>query len=578
MLRHFEKLKTPLKSVFTYPSLETQRRRFSSLGWGYTDVVSLWQIWSDNQWIPPEERRVLDRIEPFDEWEEFALFASHYCVVTAKTHTNDTGSIGSDGVTSLDPIVSVIATPTRFDEYERSRGQRRFGAAMTFRDDLGQKILANTFGLGTNSRLRSYDLYSQRVPLQNIEGYHPGPPGRMCHTITDLGSHGTLLSGGRASPASAFQDCWLFNKGTRSWTKFGDLPVPLYRHAVTRLGHSNMALLIGGKTGSSSIFGGCLLFCPGSGWVECQILGSDYRPVFGASAVGFSEVYLESTDGSQKANARFRGILAGGLLDDGIVSKQLLHWELLLPANDGLPIITFKRLRCQETNCPRVGASKATDADLLVNRFGSSTFLYGDNRIVIIGGVIYGGILSKECEILVIEASQFEFKILATHCPAIPSESPTIQRPLLIGASISLAKDGSLVIMGGGATCFSMGTCWNNGCYSMSLADLDKDDAPPYIPSGQWKFVQLLEVTEPPPSILSSGIQSNNKPITKVDIPRVHVDSKSTFLEVMKRGKPVIIEGKGPGTCIQTWTAEYLAHKIGHERKVSNSPLSCQSL
>ncbi|RYP17290.1 hypothetical protein DL767_010048 [Monosporascus sp. MG133] len=85
MLRHFEKLKTPLKSVSTYPDLEAQHNRFYGLGWAYTDVESLWQAWSNNQWLSPEERKMLDRIEPFDEWEEFALFASHYCIVTAKT-------------------------------------------------------------------------------------------------------------------------------------------------------------------------------------------------------------------------------------------------------------------------------------------------------------------------------------------------------------------------------------------------------------------------------------------------------------------------------------------------------------
>ncbi|RYP57123.1 hypothetical protein DL769_009673 [Monosporascus sp. CRB-8-3] len=85
MLRHFEKLKTPLKSVSTYPDLEAQRNRFYRLGWAYTDVESLWQAWSNNQWLSPDERKMLDRIEPFDEWEEFALFASHYCILIAKT-------------------------------------------------------------------------------------------------------------------------------------------------------------------------------------------------------------------------------------------------------------------------------------------------------------------------------------------------------------------------------------------------------------------------------------------------------------------------------------------------------------
>ncbi|RYP87882.1 hypothetical protein DL770_004716 [Monosporascus sp. CRB-9-2] len=350
MLRHFEKLKTPLKSVSTYPDLEAQHNRFYGLGWAYADVESLWQAWSNNQWLSPEERRKLDRIEPFDEWEEFALFASHYCIVTAKTDAACSSSTGFSRTASLNYMVPAVSAFTQFSKFEGSRGQRRFGATMAFKDELGQRVIANTFGLGTSSRPRSYDLYSQAVVLRNIEGYHPGPPSRMCHAVTSLGSHGNLLSGGRTSPTTALRDCWLFTKGTHSWTRLEDLPIPLYRHVMTRLGRSNMALLIGGKTGSSSIFGGCLLYRPGSGWVECKMVGSEYQPTFGAALVGFSEVNVNSDDDpSNGTHVRFRGILAGGLLEDGTVAKQVLRWNVLLPTEDGHPIITFESLLKQVT-------------------------------------------------------------------------------------------------------------------------------------------------------------------------------------------------------------------------------------
>lgn len=84
MLAHFDKLKTPLKSVFNYPDINTQRDRFVKRGWPQVDVNTLWQIWADDQWISADERRKLDAIEPFDEWEEFAIFAAHYCVVIAR--------------------------------------------------------------------------------------------------------------------------------------------------------------------------------------------------------------------------------------------------------------------------------------------------------------------------------------------------------------------------------------------------------------------------------------------------------------------------------------------------------------
>lgn len=569
MLSHFEKLNTPLKSVFTYPTLEAQCRRFSSLGWAHADVKNLWQIWSDDEWLSPEVRRKLDRIEPFDEWEEFALFANHYCVVTAKTDA-PCGSISSIESTAPVPKFQVVSTPAYFNEYELPHGKRRFGATMTFKDDWGQSIAANTFGLGANDRKRSYDIHSQSATPQDIEKTHPGPPSRVCHVITDLGSHGNLLSGGRASPANAFRDCWLFEKGSRSWTRLEDLPVPLYRHAVTRLGRSNMALLIGGKTGSSSMFEGCLLYRPGSGWVECKISGSTYRPTFGAALTSFDEVHVESNDKLPNTDVRFSGILSGGLLEDNTMPKQLLCWDLALPADDVRPTITFEVLRAHVAADLHENPSEVTNADILVNRFGASVFPYNKDYIVMIGGIIHGGILPKEYEILVISVFQSEYTILAGYNLATPQESSTIPRPLLVGVSTFMAKDDSLAIMGGGATCFSMGTYWNKGCYSIpiSLAHLGKGKARSYILNAPWRFSQLVEVTEGPQAELVSAIQGDKRHIAKVEIPRIRLSTKSSFLEVMKRGKPFIIEGNQPGSCIKAWKPGYLTRKVGHERKV----------
>lgn len=575
MLHHFDKLKTPLKSVFTYPTLEAQRRRFSELGWARVSVENLWQIWSNNQWISPEERRALDDVEPFDEWEEFALFAGHYCVVTARTGVASTGTTGSGkGSLSLNPEFPIISMPIQYSEHDGSRGQRRFGAPMSFRDSMGQQIMANTFGLGTNSRLRSYDLYGKGTTLQDIEGSHPGPSGRMCHAITDLGDHGCLLSGGRASPASALRDCWLFNRQARIWVKSEDLPLPLYRHAITRLGHASMALLVGGKTGSSSIFSGCLIYRPGSGWVECKISGSAYRPTFGATLVSINEVRVKSGEGSSHtAVAQFEGILAGGMLHDGTISKRTMYWDLVLPIGEGCPTITFTPIMAARIS-PGDGGSKTASADVLVNRFGASALLSKDGRIFLIGGVIHGDILPKECEVLALDASESSYRILGTYDSEISPASAAIPRPLLVGVSVSMDKDNdALVIMGGGATCFSMGTCWNRGCYTIPQIPANTTRITPRsdVSSGQWKFLQLLEVTEEPP-VGQAPVQSGQTHIAKVDIPRVRIDDKSSFIEVLKRGKPVVIEGNGPGICVKTWTPEYLTQKVGCDRKVC--PLS----
>ena len=574
MLRHFEKLNTPLKSVFTYPTLGTQCRRFSELGWTHVDAENLWQVWSNDGWISPEERRTLDKVEPFDEWEELALFGTHYCVVTASTDSNPASSVGLDASLSLNPGFPVMSTPIRYSEHEGSRGQRRFGAAMSFRNSIGQKILANTFGLGTNSRLRSYDLHNKEIAPQDIEGSHPGPKSRMCHAITNLGCYGNLLSGGRASPTSAFRDCWLFNKGSRSWTRLEDLPLPLYRHAVTRLGHTDMALLVGGKTGSSSIFEGCFLYRPGSGWVECKISGSGYRPAFGATIVSFEDVRLESSGNPPDITvARFHGIFVGGMLEYGTISRQLLRWSLLLPTAEGCPTITFEPLTAAATSS-RDDVSRTTPTDVLVNRFGASVLLSKENRIVMIGGVVHGDLLPRKCDILLLEVSGSEYRIRSACGLDTTQSSSSIPRPLLIGTSTLLDKDDDvLVIMGGGATCFSMGTFWNRGCYSIPqfISRLSGQNSCSNDSDCQWKFSQLLEVTEELP-LRESSTPSVHTRITRAEIPRVRITDTSSFMEILKRGNPVVIEGDGPGMCVQTWTSDYLAQKVGPDRKVKHPP------
>ncbi|KAM3469214.1 hypothetical protein MY8738_010154 [Beauveria namnaoensis] len=78
MLLHFDKLKTPPRSVRSYPTINDQSQRFKSRGWPSVRIWDLWDAWSCGEFVNVQERVALDDIEPFDEWEEFMLFARHY--------------------------------------------------------------------------------------------------------------------------------------------------------------------------------------------------------------------------------------------------------------------------------------------------------------------------------------------------------------------------------------------------------------------------------------------------------------------------------------------------------------------
>jgi len=67
MVDHFEKRKTPLRSVLSYPTLEAQEERFLTAGWRSASARTLWDIWADDDFLSSPERERLNEIEPFDE-------------------------------------------------------------------------------------------------------------------------------------------------------------------------------------------------------------------------------------------------------------------------------------------------------------------------------------------------------------------------------------------------------------------------------------------------------------------------------------------------------------------------------
>lgn len=308
MLSHFHKLNTQLKSVHAYPTVTDQFKRFTALGWDDVKVWTLWQTWADESFLSADERRRLDEIEPFDEWEEFALFASHYCVVRARTVYEGEKTPSP----SVPDSTGIPAEPVevQFDETPGSRGQRRFAASMQPTDVGKDKTLLNVFGLGPKSRLQSCDVYGQGEG--NFTFSDGGPSSRMCHTISDLGDS-LILVGGRGSPSSPFKDCWLYNKAQKSWSRITDLPASLYRHSVTVLGASGWLLLVGGR-GEAGVFGGCLAFHSEHGWVECEVEGDRPVPVYGAVVC--------SSSGEDMS-----GIYTGGIDKTGLFVDQVLSWK-----------------------------------------------------------------------------------------------------------------------------------------------------------------------------------------------------------------------------------------------------------
>ncbi|GJD01968.1 leucine carboxyl methyltransferase [Colletotrichum higginsianum] len=515
----------------------SQKKRFESLGWPSTESWTLWETWSDDLFMTAAERRALDTVEAFDEWEEFALFASHYFVIVASTpHPEIKGRV-SRSLGELD--VQSCRTPMSTSGYEAGRGHRRFGAAMLVEAPDGQKFISHSFGQGPNGRPSSEDVYQISDQPVAPSSSREGPSSRVCHTLTDLGSIGVLLAGGRASPSTAFNDCWLFKKVFNTWERVQDLPCPLFRHSVTRLGSSSLALLAGGKTNHFQASAEYFLFDPTKGWVKCRTQSAP------PSLYGATFVYTGS-----HGPRNFVGFLMGGNLEDGIINQTVYTWTLDL--SDAEPSLSFAQQTSRDDQTPSI-----------LSRFGSIA-VQSNGYVLLFGGVIKDLQLPSAYDILVLKTTAGGEVDVVTRVDG--TDGSTIIRPFIVGSSVVPYGNGNLAIVGGGATCFSMGTCWTAGSYSFRFDDgrtVRQSDIA--LPLSQPETVKYLETVEVTTGDKEAVVQSL-APVEMRTIPRVQVETAEEFLKILEAGKPVVIEGSDIGPCKSIWSADYLVNNVSvHE-------------
>ncbi|KAK4455625.1 methyltransferase [Podospora aff. communis PSN243] len=552
MLSHFGKLNTQLKSVHTYPTLQSQLDRFSSREWNSVQAWTLWQAWADETFLSNEERRKLDEVEPFEEWEEFAIFGAHYCVIHAKTQPGDVRIAGTRDVKVHDSLRDALPSrklTVQYDALPGQKGQRRFAAAMFLPKE---DVIVNTMGLGTKSRLQSCDIYSRGAHTRGMELTFGdgGPTTRMCHTLTDLGGDcGILLAGGRAGPADVHKDCWIFNRSTTSWVKTHDLPTPLYRHSVTSLRQPGLVLLAGGRGVTTDLFGDFLLFTPESGWTTCEILG-DLKPLAVCGALLASRGAVDGVEG------HFHGVYAGGIRE-GLIARQVLTWELVI-SESKKPTIQFKIPVLDEFYRHTL------------ERFGATAYWDGSSYNVV-GGIIRDELLQRSLETLQLDDAKGELSIQRTKYLGI-NEDEFPPPPLLVGASTIPLSDGQFVVVGGGATCFSMGTFWNKGVYTFRPTNQPEDDDQTTVSITSWSHEKTIDIV---PGERSAPLRrkptvdgGSNAQVHVKTIPRIKLQSSEDFENLLRKGQPAVLEGLDLGACTSLWSLDYLASQIGPDRQV----------
>ena len=549
MLAHFNKLQTTIHAVAKYPSLIQQQTRFLNAGWSTLDISrNLWDLWSDDSFTPQERRLGLDAMEPFDEWEEFALFAGHYFLILASN--GETGrqdqlatAVSSDphgsGI-SEDPSHSTfsIKIVSHAHPADDNISQRRFGAAYS----LGCDHFAFHGGQGPQRRLSSLDVFGRGGPKPNASSSHM-PPARMCHTITALNDREALLVGGRKSPSMPLCDCWLFADG--AWKEVHELHPGRFRHSSARVKlrfeageEVETVLVYGGKTMDGRVLDESTIWVPTQGWKIVPVVGARPSPRFGAAI---------STMGSTGT----RGLIVSGMAPSGTVLDDI--WEYSISTVPQLQVHFTERTNEVAPTLPR------TRTRSLYARLGASLLPFGDSLLLI------GGIASKE-----ILALSEEFLVISPQA-AIEINEPLVNNaddawPLLVGCGAAATSESEILVAGGGAVCFSMGSFWNQGY--LTIFGGGAENIQP------WSVSNVRCADGPTEAALKQPSKAKPKATGRTTsgnmsiIPRVRLHSPDDFSGLLKASKPAIIEGLNLGPCTSRWTFEYLKDQIGADRSV----------
>ncbi|XP_053872091.1 tRNA wybutosine-synthesizing protein 4 isoform X2 [Malaclemys terrapin pileata] len=287
MQQHFSQLNSVLHALAQYPDCEAQRRRFLQRGWAKCSVLDMNEFYAS--FIPEDERRRVQALEPFDEYEEWHLKCSHYFILAASkgkelawtplfskmpggrlfhTVTCVSGSqalaVGGrmsptnadlgilwlrfpESMTASDPdcVVVELVSPQPAEDLASSRWRHTTTEVMC----QGQKYL---FIYGGRSAVQPvlgdwYFLYLEEFSCRRIPVGGPVPEGRHSHSACSWDG-GALIAGGLGAAGQPLNSV-LFLRPTGSGFQWQDVEthppfIPRYSH--TAHVHDGKLLLVGG--------------------------------------------------------------------------------------------------------------------------------------------------------------------------------------------------------------------------------------------------------------------------------------------------------------------------------------------
>ncbi|KAI3355652.1 hypothetical protein L3Q82_004244 [Scortum barcoo] len=434
MQEHFLKLNSTLHALQQYPDASAQRRRFLDKGWEQCVCLDMNDFYLGL--VPEEERRRVESLEPFDEYEvEWHQKCSHYFILSASRGSLMAQALLSCAAVSPPPSVCPTQSPAALSVQTVPVCMEGLGMASTSVSP-GQVLLTGGSSRGGRGSM-------MRILLRDQEGWRSVSvePSvdlgvRLYHSVTSLPGGGVVVYGGRSSPLNPVKSIFRVtpcpvgpvdaeekDKATLCAEQMvctGDSPAPRWRHsaAVVRHKGKDFLFVFGGKNESEAVLGdGCFLCLDQQQWTEIPVEGRAPEPRHSHSACSYQGGV----------------VMFGGLNRRGVPLGDMVA---LRPTERGF---TWERVEVQPPPVPR---------------YSHSAHVIGE-KLVVVGGVwLHPDGVPGVVVIDLATRSSVEFSLDTTSVPW----------PLMLHSFCSELTDPQepqLLLIGGGGNCFSFGTHFN---------------------------------------------------------------------------------------------------------------------
>ncbi|CCD26153.2 tRNA methyltransferase PPM2 NDAI_0G03760 [Naumovozyma dairenensis CBS 421] len=431
MLKHFRNNDSPLQSVLTYPTINSQLERFKKLGFPIINAGDMLNLWKQ---LPLETRSKIETIQPFDELEEFHLFAHHYILLHA---TNDTLFRFTDDYKFPSqvhaPLLSERSLKIKLT-HEELNIKRSFGSSYVSK---GTKNQITYHGGCNPTRLNETliitPLHTEGSPseegyqIQTIKNDDPNFKKRMNHTFVN-----GIIIGGREAPHRPIYETIKFN-GNSEYSYGMELPHGIERHRHCAVNVSENEILV---------FGGKVHSTPDAyrkdAFLSYDISKDEYTEVPYYTAIHTTPPCLIGSSMSYDKERNIGVILGGQLFKDDSFSDKLYKFSYCSRKKEITILDVF--------------------SNPLFQRYGSKCVFINDHQIMIVGGTSPEIVFNDRTTIITVDILTAKINSIP-----IPRNIWEESQVFLVGFELLKISETKVLIFAGGATCYGFGSVSNVG-------------------------------------------------------------------------------------------------------------------